>query len=182
VRVFARTTAYFSRTTPDGLQTIDGHFTSHRQVVSSGHEFDFSQLLSDFLNSIENFTKRGSGFSLEIVCNFTLVITQYRPLAGSSYIPTPPTIAKKLAVVNVQNNDQRCFEWSILSCLYPPQINAERVSNYSKYQGTLNFDGIDFAVKVKDIPKFETLNPQISVNVISPDPENKGYSIDYLSP
>jgi len=172
VRVFACTTAYFLRTTPDGLQTIDGHFTSHRQVVSSGHEFVCSQILSDVLHSVENFTKRGSGFSLDIVCNFTLVVTQYRPFPGSSYIPTPPTIAKKLAVVNVRSNDQRCFEWSILSCLYPPQINVERVSNYVKYQGTLSFDVIDFPAKVKDIPKFETQNPQISVNVISPDPEN----------
>ena len=47
---------------------------------------------------------------------------------------------------------------------------------------TLNFDGISFPVVVKDIPKFEKHNPSISINVISPDPENCGFSIDYLSP
>jgi len=69
-----------------------------------------------------------------------------------------------------------------MSCLYSFQTNSDRVSNYTKYQGSLNFNGILFPVQLKDIPKFESLNPHISVNVISPDPENKGYTIDYLSP
>ena len=46
----------------------------------------------------------------------------------------------------------------------------------------LSFDGISFPVSVKDIRKFEKQNVNISVNVISPDPENRGFSIDYLSP
>ena len=35
---------------------------------------------------------------------------------------------------------------------------------------------------MKDIPKFEKQNPEISVNVISLDPENKGFCMEYLSP
>jgi len=73
------------------------------------------------------------------------------------------------------------FEYSVLSCLYPPKNNLSRVYSYTKHMNTLNFDGIPFPVSVKDIPKFEKQNPNISVNVISPDPENHGFSIDYLS-
>ena len=93
---------------------------------------------------------------------------------------------RKEAVINVKNNDERCFEWAILSGLYPPtdktKINPFRVSSYTKYRDTLNFDGFSFPVHLKDIPKFEKQNPQISVNVISLDHDSKGFSVDYLSP
>jgi len=47
---------------------------------------------------------------------------------------------------------------------------------------TLNFDGIEFPVKLKDIGKFEEQNPNISVNVISIDTDRSdAFSIDFLS-
>jgi len=101
----------------DGLQHIDGHFTSYRQMVTSAHEFDCDLSRKELEAKIENFNCHGSGFVLDLIYEFTLVITKFRPLAGSSYIQTPPAIAKKCAVVNVKNNDQRCFEYAILSCL-----------------------------------------------------------------
>jgi len=183
VRVFARSSAHFSRDTPDGVQSVDGHFSSHRQIVSAGHKFDLNQLLCDFLGCIEQFNSRGSGFVLDLIFQFTLVVTKFRPLAGLSYIPTPANIVKKRALINVQNGDNRCFEWAVLSALYPPESrHVERVSSYVDHQGTLNFQGISFPVQLRDLPKFETQNPEISVNVISPDPENNGYTIDYVSP
>ena len=79
-------------------------------------------------------------------------------------------------MINVKNkSDQFCFQWAILSCLYPAKNHPYRVSNYYQYRTTLNFDGIAFPVQVKDIPKFEKMNPEMSVNVISLDLENKGY-------
>ena len=48
-----------------------------------------------------------------------------------------------------------------------------RDSNYTRYQDALNFDGIDFPVQTKQIVKFEKQNPTISVNVISPDDNDK---------
>ena len=111
-----------------------------------------------------------------------LIIIQYKPLSGSKFIPTPPQIAKKKAVFNVINKDNKCFMWAILSCLYPIQDNPIRVSNYTKYEHTFNFDGIDFPMQTKHIPKFEKQNPTISVNVISPDDNAKGFCVEYLSP
>ena len=67
---------------------------------------------------------------------------------------------------------------SIASTLVKPH----HVSSYINHQGTLNFEGIPFPVQLRDLPKFEAQNPKISVNVISPDPENKSYTIDYVSP
>jgi len=66
------------------------------------------------------------------------------------------------------------FLWAVLSGLYPPKWNPERVSNYVK--------GIDFPMEPKNISKFVNQNPSISINVISPDSNNKGFCIEYLSP
>jgi len=181
VRVHVCTTATFTREVDFDVQRVDGHFTTHAQLVSRSHDLDFAQLAKELNLCVENFNARRSGFVFETVTDFVLVITQYRPLSGSSYIPTPPSIAKKKAVINVMNHDNRCFEWAILSCLYPLEDNPHRVTKYIQYENTLKFDGIAFPVQPKDIPKFEKQNPSISVNVVSLDPENKGFCIEYLS-
>ena len=183
IRVMARTSAVFTRCVDDYVQHVTGHFTSLPQLVTNdGHAFDMDALATGFVADVENFNQRGSSFVLERIADFTLIITRYRPLAASSYIPTPKSIAGKRAVINVHNGDQRCFEYALISALYPPKDHAERVSSYTKYLGTLCFDGIQFPVRVRDIDRFEKLNPDISVNVISLDDDNKGFCIERLSP
>lgn len=63
--------------------------------------------------------------------------------------------------MNVQNKDDRCFEWAILPALRPVEYayNNYRTSKYKVHLGELNFDGIDFPVKVTDLLKFERQNP-----------------------
>ena len=127
IRVVVRTSALFTKSVDDIEQHVTAHFHSLPQLVTNdGHEFETSQLATGFGADVENFNQRGSGFILERVVDFTIVVTRYRPLAASSYIPTPKSIAKKLAVINVRNDDQRCFEWALLSALYPPSPRAIR--------------------------------------------------------
>ena len=40
--------------------------------------------------------------------------------------------AYKKAIINIKNNDDKCFMWCVLAQLYPVAKNAERVSNYNK--------------------------------------------------
>ena len=50
-------------------------------------------------------------------------------------------------------------------------------------QSHLNVEGINYPVETKQIPLFEQLNPEISVNVLSVDEENEnGFCVEYLSP
>ena len=124
---------------------------------------------------------------IERLLQFVLVITEYRPLCGSSYIPTPKRLRNKHCIVNVQNADQKCFLYAILSCLYEPPINKNRVRNYTPYLNTLNVDSLTFPVQTTDIPQFERANPEISVNVLAVDNYDTQkrryyYSIEYASP
>lgn len=94
----------------------------------------------------------------------TLNVAKYKPIRGSSFIPLPIRLSAKKAVVNVQNSDQKCFQWAILSALHPSTHHVERVSKYVKHADELDFTGIDFPMQLKNISRFENQN-DITVNV-----------------
>ena len=50
------------------------------------------------------------------------------------------------------------FLWCILAYLYPVEDHENRTSNYSMHFNKHNLGGLEFPMKVKDIPKFERLN------------------------
>ena len=55
----------------------------------------------------------------------------------------PDKIRYKKACINVLNNDNMCFKWAILSALHLAS-HSWRVSEYRRYEGKLNFAGIEF--------------------------------------
>ena len=68
----------------------------------------------------------------------------------------------------MENKDNKCFLWSVLRYLNPVQKNGSRTKDLRKYENDLNFKGIDFPVKVKDIQKFENQNTDLpGINVFS---------------
>ena len=80
--------------------------------------------------------------------------------------PLPVKISTKKAVINMKNNDDQCFKWSVVRALNPVDIHPERVSKELKDQSErLVWSGLKFPVKLDQIVVFEQLNPQISINV-----------------
>ena len=78
----------------------------------------------------------------------------YDPLRASSYIDLPMKLKARNACVNVQNVDQKCFLWSVLSCLHPISDNAEYCSHYTAFENELNMTDITYPVELKQISKF----------------------------
>ena len=69
---------------------------------------------------------------------------------------------RKKAIINKENKVNKCFLCSInLRYLHPIEKHKTRLTDIRKYENDLNFKGIDFPVKLKDIPKFEDQNPNI---------------------
>ena len=87
-------------------------------------------------------------------------------MRASSYLPLPKELKAKQGCVNNQNDDEKCFIWSILSLLHLIQCRNHqfRVSKYHEYERELNMSGIKYLVDIKDISKFGHQN-NISVNV-----------------
>jgi hypothetical protein len=78
---------------------------------------------------------------------------------------TPTSLIGKRAVVNVQNFDNECFRWAILSALYPVSRHANRVSQYARYVSEVNWDGLRFPVTLAQIRLFERNNCNLTINV-----------------
>ncbi|KAK3104922.1 hypothetical protein FSP39_013260 [Pinctada imbricata] len=117
-------------------------------------------------NSYQNFERDGSGWTIDKIYKLEISTAEYVPLSGSSYIPLPPSIQKKKAVLNIQNNDQKCFLWSIIASIHPVYRTDSpyRVSNYIQYEEELKTDGLVFPVPLSQIKHFEKKN-EVSVNV-----------------
>ena len=65
-----------------------------------------------------------------------------------------------------------------LRYLHPQEKHSTRINDLIKYENDLNFKGINFPVKVKDIQKFENNNPDLpGINVFSVNDNNKIYPL-----
>jgi len=169
VRIQLNVDAALVRQLPGGeLSHITAYFHTPSVLVNSAQPLDLRNAITVLNNALENFNSRGSGFVLEYVKRFVVSVLRYRPLHGSTYIPTPSFLAAKHCVINVQNfNDSKCFLWSVLSALHEPKHSKKRVSKYVEYESTLDMSGINYPVETKQIPLFEKQNPTISINVLS---------------
>jgi len=159
------------------------YFHTPSIVVSPAFAIDLNAAVEHFKQRVDEFTKLGSGYILEYVDQLSVSFVKFRPLGqAGSYVPAPTWIKYNRAIINVRNyKDQKCFVWSILSCLYPVDQNTHRVQNYTLYEKTLNLDGLKFPLPVKDIPKFENQNDQIAIHCIAAD-KDCSFSILHLSP
>ena len=63
-----------------------------------------------------------------------MVMFDYRPLRGNSYIPLPKELANKKAIINMMNEDDQCFKWNVTRALNPVEKNAEKIDNELRRQ------------------------------------------------
>ena len=81
----------------------------------------------------------------------------------------PKYLIGKHAILNEQNNDDKCFVWAVLSTLHPQANHAERMTKYIQFESELNLTGIEFPLKINNVEKFENFYSSISVNVFACD-------------
>ena len=107
-----------------------------------------------------------------------LHVAKYAPVAGSSYIKLPAIIARKKAVINIKNQDMKCFIWSVLAGLYPHKRNAEKVTKYSAHEKSVDSTGLKMPMELNAIPEFEVKN-NLRINVYGYTDE--GLEVLYIS-
>ena len=79
------------------------------------------------LETITKFQRQGSNWRFHSVLNLDLHTVKYVPLGGSSYIPLPKFVAAKKAIIDLKNEDDKCFKWAITRALNPVEKNSERI-------------------------------------------------------
>lgn len=122
---------------------------------------------------LTEFEHSESGWTFLSVSHLEININRYCPLRGGTYIKLPPCVANTKSCVNVKNNDEFCFLWSIIAALYPCDKNSDRCSSYPHYSKVFNVDGMKFPPSFQDIKIFEKNNLDISINVFGFDKKYK---------
>ena len=136
------------------------------------------EMIKEILNNLSIYQKKGSGWYFKEVISLEIHIVEYKPMKGGSYIPLPNCIMRKKAIINMENEDNKCFLWSILRYLHPREKHSPKINDLKKYENDLNFKEINFPVKVKDIIKFENQNPDLpGINIFSLNDNNKVYPL-----
>ena len=154
------------------------HTETYTNLEKTDVKVILSQMLKEIMEQLANYQRNGSGWYFKEVISLEIHTVYYTPMKGDSYIPLPDFLMRKKAIINMENKDDKCFLWSVLRYLHPVQKNGSRTKDLRKYENDLNFKGIDFPVKVKDIQKFENQNPDIpGINVFSVNGNNKIYPL-----
>ena len=139
----------------------------------------YDEMVEEILEEIDMARDaEGSGWRFEKVEKLVLHTTRWEPVNAGSYIELPQELKNRKAIINMKNQDDKCFMWSVLRALNPKDKNAERIDNDLKNKvDTLNMEGIQYPVSLRGIDRFEHLNPEISITVLGYNKEEKVYPL-----
>ena len=152
------------------------HSDTHINLESTDVKEILTKVIRTILEKISIYQKNGSGWYFKEIVHLEIHTVDFKPMRGSAYIPLPDWIMRKKAIVNIQNNDEKCFLWCLLRYLHPRDKNDFRLTDLKKYEKCLNTKGIKYPVKIQDISKFEKLNPDLpGINVFSVNENKKFY-------
>ena len=127
--------------------------SSTKKIIN--HRYKLDQSFQEILYRIDAWINRRSGWIIELIESQYINISTYTQLVRRSYIDLLIEIKHpKKGLINIKNNDQKCFLWCHVRHINPVKEHAERIKNIDR----------EFAVQEKDFKKVEVQN-NICVNV-----------------
>ena len=139
----------------------------------------YDEMVEEILEEIDMARDaEGSGWRFEKVEKLVLHTTRWEPVNAGSYIELPQELKNRKAIINMKNQDDKCFMWCVLRALNLKDRDNERIDNDLKNKvDTLNMEGIQYPVSLRGIDRFEHLNPEISITVLGYNEEEKVYPL-----
>ena len=145
------------------------HSKGQKLILEGTNEEDiYNEMVEEIEEEIQKVQNaEGSGWVFLNVEKLVLHTTRWDPINAGSYIELPTALKNKKAIINMKNQDEKCFMWSVLRALNPKDKNAERVDkDLISKEDNLNMKGIRYPVSFRDIDRFESQNPEISISVL----------------
>ena len=152
-----------------GLRTVAQEFllgTDPETVLNTLREIIYKRL-AKLVNAV------GSGWVLERIEYIRMKFAEYRVTIGSSYKPLPEDVKHRRAILDIENNDNECFKWSVIRALHPVKGDGERVTKILRRQvEKYDWVGVRFPTPFPSIDLFENIN-KVSVMVLGWNEELK---------
>ena len=117
-----------------------------KTVIS--HKFDLDKSSQEILYRVDNWINESFGWIVESIKSQYINILNFRPLVRSAYIKLPAELkSPKTGLINIKNNDQKCFLWCHIRHINQLKIHSERITlKDKKLVNDLNYEGIKFPV------------------------------------
>ncbi|CAC5368819.1 unnamed protein product [Mytilus coruscus] len=117
---------------------------TYTALANDENDHNLNEAFQKMNASLEEFIHKGSDWVVKKIISLEVNTVKYSPIAGSSYMELPTNLRFSGGLVNVKNEDHKCFLWSILAGLHPAQRNPNQVLHYRKYEHSMDLTGIDF--------------------------------------
>ena len=147
-----------------GVITTIPYRLPYRVITNTNYSGITDEELQKLSLAIEKAKLNGSGYTFVGLKDILLSIDVRKSKLGGSYKELPQQIKDKKAIINVKNDDNKCFMYAILSHLHPADKNSDRVSKYKDYINELKFNNLEFPINIDEVWKFEKYN-DLSINV-----------------
>ena len=138
--------------------------TKSKVPTSELSDDEIFEMIDQMNNSIQIFSTVGSGFVVQKIDHLDININKFKHIRGSSYIATPAALVGNNFLLNIRNNDNKCFAYSVLAAMFPEKEHKQRQNKYKPSLHKLNLDDIELPMSLTDVPKFEKQN-NIGINV-----------------
>ena len=103
------------------------YFNSVTKLVIN-NKFRLEKSFQEILYMIDTWINNGSGWIIESIESQYINISIYRPLAGNSYIDLSIELNyPKKGLINIENNDQKCFLWCHVRNINPSKEHPGRI-------------------------------------------------------
>ena len=91
------------------------------------------EVFQEVFNKIDNWINEGFGWIIESIDAEYVYISIYNTLSGSLYINWSHKIRKSTkGLINIKNNDNKCFLWCHIRYLNPLKIHPGRMKKADK--------------------------------------------------
>ena len=176
-----------SRMDPGGgliIKEFAFHSKGLKLVLEGTDEEDiYNEMVEEIEEEIQKVQDaEGSGWVFVKVEKLVLHTTRWEPINAGSYIDLPEALKNRKAIINMKNQDEECFKWCVLRALNPKDNHLERIDNDLKSkQDTLNMKGIRYPVNFRDIDRFESQNPEISITILGYNKDERVYPLKLVN-
>ena len=164
---------------------IIGYLRCKFHALAHGSDYDefYDHVAIEITEKNINFMREASGLRIKQVTIATLDVARYNPMIGSSYKELPKFLKFKKAIVNVMNNDNRCFGYAIFSAIHAADVNEHNRSKqytYNKYFNGHALNTLRYPVAVEDLTSVEAaIGIRINVFGFHDDEGKARYPIYY---
>ena len=143
---------------------IEKVYIKTHAITVTNQRFNLNSAYEELKHRLDIWTGEGSGWIIDRIEDINIDISNYDPLAGSSYIILPPELNNpKKGLINLKNKDNECFKWCHIRFINPTNSHPERINKQDKkIADTLDYRGINFPMKARD---YEIIEERFNINV-----------------